>query len=69
MSEPTTTRAPSEDQPNASVVGGMTAGWPEVPWRDWEPTISTLHRWVQIVGKVRLALAPPLNHWWHVPLT
>ncbi len=24
--------------------------------------------WVQIVGKVRMALAPPLNHWWHVPL-
>ena len=42
--------------------------WPELPWRDWEPTLSTLHMWVQIVGKVRLALAPPLNHWWHVPL-
>ena len=44
------------------------ARWPELPWRDWEPTLSTLHMWVQIVGKVRLALAPPLNHWWHVPL-
>ena len=44
------------------------AQWPELPWRDWEPTISTLHLWLQIVGKVRLALAPPLNHWWHVPL-
>ena len=42
--------------------------WPELPWRDWAPTISTLHMWVQIVGKVRMALAPPLNHWWHVPL-
>jgi len=42
--------------------------WPELPWRDWEPTLSTLHMWLQIVGKVRLALAPPLNHWWHVPL-
>jgi hypothetical protein len=42
--------------------------WPELPWRYWEPTISTLHMWVQIVGKVRMALAPPLNHWWHVPL-
>src|SRR5262249_39790864 len=28
----------------------------------------TLHRWTQIVGKVRMALAPPVNHWWHVPL-
>ena len=33
--------------------------WPELPWREWSPTISTLHMWVQIVGKVRLALAPP----------
>jgi hypothetical protein len=42
--------------------------WPELPWREWTPTISTLHMWTQIVGKVRMALAPPLNHWWHVPL-
>jgi hypothetical protein len=42
--------------------------WPELPWRDWEPTLTTLHLWLQVVGKVRLALAPPLNHWWHVPL-
>jgi uncharacterized protein DUF5996 len=42
--------------------------WPALPWRDWAPTVATLHMWTQIVGKVRLALAPPLNHWWHVPL-
>ena len=42
--------------------------WPELPWHDWEPTISTLHMWLQVIGKVRLALTPPLNHWWHVPL-
>jgi hypothetical protein len=42
--------------------------WPELPWRDWGPTMETLHMWLQVVGKVRLALAPPLNHWWHVPL-
>ncbi len=45
-----------------------TAPWPELPWREWTPTIETLHRWTQIVGKVRLALAPPLNHWWQVTL-
>jgi hypothetical protein len=50
------------------VVSTPHARWPELPWQDWEPTISTLHRWVQIVGKVRLAQAPPLNHWWQVPL-
>lgn len=49
-------------------VGTAPGAWPELPWRDWEPTISTLHMWIQIVGKVRLALAPPLNHWWQVPL-
>ena len=42
--------------------------WPQLPWTEWAPTISTLHMWTQIVGKVRMALAPPLNHWWHVPL-
>jgi hypothetical protein len=42
--------------------------WPELPWREWAATITTLHMWTQIVGKVRMAFAPPLNHWWHVPL-
>jgi hypothetical protein len=42
--------------------------WPPLRLRDWEPTYLTLHRWTQIVGKVRMALAPPVNHWWHVPL-
>ena len=41
---------------------------PSLPLREWESTKTTLHLWVQIVGKVRLALAPPRNHWWHVPL-
>jgi uncharacterized protein DUF5996 len=47
---------------------GSEEPWPELPWTDWAATIDTLHMWVQIVGKVRMALAPPLNHWWHVPL-
>jgi hypothetical protein len=42
--------------------------WPTLPWREWEPTASTVHLWLQIVGKVRLTLAPPLNHWWHITL-
>jgi hypothetical protein len=42
--------------------------WPELSLAEWEPTYLTLHRWLQIVGKVPLALAPPLNHWWHVAL-
>ena len=41
---------------------------PPLPYPDWAPTKETLHLWVQIVGKVKLASSPPKNHWWHVPL-
>jgi Family of unknown function (DUF5996) len=41
---------------------------PELPLTAWEETKETLHRWVQIVGKMRMASSPPRNHWWHVPL-
>jgi hypothetical protein len=42
--------------------------WPALPWEEWEQTATTLHMWMQIVGKTRLALTPPVNHWWNVPL-
>jgi len=42
--------------------------WPKLPLAEWRDTQNTLHRWVQIVGKTRLALAPPVNHWWHITL-
>ena len=42
--------------------------WPALPLKQWQDTYATLHMWTQIVGKVRLALAPPINHWWEVPL-
>jgi hypothetical protein len=42
--------------------------WPSLPLESWEPTRATLHMWTQIVGKVRLALTPLVNHWWNVPL-
>ena len=42
--------------------------WPSLPFSDWEATCDTVHMWTQIVGKTRLALSPPLNHWWHVAL-
>ena len=42
--------------------------WPSLPWNDWQDTAATLHMWTQIVGKTRLALSPPLNHWWNVAL-
>ena len=42
--------------------------WPSLPYADWEPTKQTLHRYAQMIGKIRMALTPPLNHWWHVTL-
>jgi hypothetical protein len=42
--------------------------WPALPRKEWQDTQATLHMWTQIVGKVRLALTPPVNHWWEVPL-
>jgi hypothetical protein len=42
--------------------------WPALPLAEWSETCATLHMWTQVVGKVRLALAPMQNHWWQVPL-
>jgi hypothetical protein len=42
--------------------------WPEIPYADWRETAQTLQLWTQIVGKVRLALTPWVNHGWQVPL-
>jgi hypothetical protein len=42
--------------------------WPPLPYAEWADTCRTLHLWTQVVGKVRLACAPWLNHAWQVPL-
>ena len=42
--------------------------WPELPYDGWKDTCITLQLWTQIVGKIRMALAPRLNHTWHVTL-
>jgi hypothetical protein len=44
----------------------QSALWPELPYEKWKDTCITLHMWSQIVGKVKLALAPFLNEWWEV---
>jgi hypothetical protein len=44
------------------------APWPELPTAVWRETSETLHLWTQIVGKIRLARTPWLNHSWHVTL-
>ena len=42
--------------------------WPALPLEEWKDTYATLHRWTQIVGKIRLALTPYRNHWWNTTL-
>jgi hypothetical protein len=42
--------------------------WPELPYEAWKDTCTTLHMWMQLVGKIALAQAPPLNHSWGVTL-
>ena len=44
------------------------ADWPELPLASWIDSRDTLQRWLQIVGKVRLHLTPPINHSWHSTL-
>jgi Family of unknown function (DUF5996) len=49
------------------TVSSLPQAWPSLPYDEWKETCATLHLWTQIVGKVRLALTPWLNHSWHVP--
>jgi hypothetical protein len=42
--------------------------WPALPLEEWQDTYATLHMWTQIVGKIRLAQTPLVNHWWNAPL-
>ncbi len=42
--------------------------WPSLPLAEWQDSYATLQLWTQMVGKIRLALAPRVNHWWQVPL-
>jgi hypothetical protein len=49
-------------------MNGAGAEWPALPLDAWEDTFATVHRWTQIVGKIRLARTPWTNHSWHVVL-
>lgn len=42
--------------------------WPPLPYEEWKDTYATLHMWMQIVGKITIKLAPPLNHGWGIAL-
>jgi hypothetical protein len=47
-------------------MNGTLSSWPDLPLASWSETCETLHRWTQIVGKVRMTLTPLVNHWWNV---
>ena len=46
----------------------MDAAWPSLPLEAWRETYATVHLWTQIVGKIRVACSPWVNHSWHVTL-
>lgn len=46
----------------------ITDQWPALPYSEWSDTCATLQLWMQIVGKIRLALTPHINHTWNVTL-
>ncbi len=51
-----------------TAVSDLPDCWPALPLASWKDTCTTLNRWAQMVGKVRLALTPLSNHWWNVAL-
>ncbi|MDQ2948367.1 MAG: DUF5996 family protein [Acidobacteriota bacterium] len=53
-------------QETTTIINGTI--WPTLPFDAWKDTYTTLHLWMQVVGKIALALAPPLNHCWAVAL-
>lgn len=50
------------------TVPERTQVFPDIPLEAWRATKNTLHLYAQIVGKIRLAMHPRINHWWHVTL-
>jgi hypothetical protein len=50
------------------VATRSTQAWPALPYEDWKDTKQTLHRYAQMLGKLRMGLVPFRNHWWHVTL-
>jgi hypothetical protein len=60
--------SPTHEGPYHSVTEDVLDRWPPLSLAEWIETKSTLHRYVQTVGKIRMALMPFRNHWWHVTL-
>jgi hypothetical protein len=49
-------------------LANLDIGWPELTLASWQDTRDTFHLWTQVVGKIRLALEPMVNHWWQTTL-
>ena len=62
-----TTRAAGQ-APAVAQRGTNAIALPPLPLDAWQPTLTALHLFCQVIGKVRLELMPKRNHWWHVPL-
>ena len=56
------------DVESTTEAAAEAGRWPALPYEGWADSCATLHMWTQVVGKVRMALTPSVNHWWHVPL-
>jgi len=52
----------------ATTTTAPRSPWPSLAVDSWTDTRETLHLWTQIVGKIRLAQASMVNHWWQIPL-
>src|SRR5688572_22604772 len=57
----------THEMPETTPVQSAGA-WPAIPFAPWQDTCATLHMWTQVVGKLRLACAPMVNHWWQIAL-
>lgn len=55
-------------QARSTAISESSESWPAIRLAEWKDTYTTLHMWMQIVGKIRLELTPQTNHWWNVPL-
>src|SRR5581483_4804998 len=55
----------SSTNPEPAAKSPAAEVWPALPLDAWKDTYATLHMWTQIVGKLRLALTPRVNHWWN----
>lgn len=54
---------------SSAISGSLLSGWPALRVAGGSTRSTPLHLWTQIVGKIKMAKAPAVNHWWHVTYT